>query len=67
MKPKSSRFGFPRQPFYSAVAILCAAALSPGNSVMLAQQTEPPAATSTEEAPKIPNDQLDSLVARDAT
>jgi uncharacterized protein DUF3300 len=63
MKPRRSRFGFPNQPFYSAVAILCAAALSPGSSVMLAQQTQPPVATSAEEAPKIPNDQLDSLVA----
>jgi hypothetical protein len=63
MKQRSFRFGFPSEPVCSAVAILCVAALLPGNSVMLAQQEQPPAATSTEEAPKIPIDQLDSLVA----
>ncbi len=63
MKPRRSPFGFTIQPFYSAVAILCAAALVPGTSVMLAQQDQAPAATTTQAAPKIPDDQLDSLVA----
>ncbi len=45
------------------VAALCVMSLAPGNSVMLAQQAQPPVATPAEAAPKIPNDQLDSLVA----
>ncbi len=51
------------------MAILCVALLSPGYAVALAQETQPQNAapvensTPAEEAPKIPNDQLDSLVA----
>jgi hypothetical protein len=48
------------------MAILCVALLSPGDSVALAQQAQQAPqqnATPVEEAPKIPNDQLDSLVA----
>src|SRR3984893_5146541 len=58
------------QSLYGAVAILCIAVLSAGNSVALGQQPEQPKATPAEQAaapaeqaPKIPNDQLDSLVA----
>lgn len=43
--------------------MLCATALAPGNSMILAQEAQPPSAAATETAPKIPNDQLDSLVA----
>ena len=63
MKPRSSPFGFPTRPFYGAVAILCTAALVPGNFAILAQEAQPPATTATEAAPPIPSDQLDSLVA----
>jgi hypothetical protein len=39
------------------------ALLAPGSPVAWAQQGESQVMTTTEEAPKIPNDQLDSLVA----
>jgi len=45
------------------VIILSIAVLLSGNSVALGQQTEQQSTAPTEEAPKIPNDQLDSLVA----
>src|SRR5450432_1265040 len=64
MEPRRAfRFGFASQFFYSVVAILCTALLSPCNSVALGQQAEQQNAAPVEEAPKIPNDQLDSLVA----
>jgi hypothetical protein len=68
MKPKAARPGVVIQSSHALVAIACVALLSSGNAVLLAQ-TEPatqPAvqqsATPAPEAPKIPNDQLDSLV-----
>ena len=68
MKPKAARPGFVIQSSHALVAIACVALLSSGNAALLAQ-TEPatqPAvqesATPAPEAPKIPNDQLDSLV-----
>jgi hypothetical protein len=63
MKPKASRAGFASQSLHVAMAILCVALLSPGYAVALAQETQPQNAGPAEEAPKIPNDQLDSLVA----
>jgi len=45
------------------MALLSVALLSPGYAVALAQETQPQNAAPAEEAPKIPNDQLDSLVA----
>ena len=42
------------------VALICALLLAPGDRAMYAQQPQQPA---QQEAPKIPNDQLDSLVA----
>jgi Protein of unknown function (DUF3300) len=47
------------------IAIICAALLSSISSVALAQTPEAQSQvmTTTKEAPKIPNDQLDSLVA----
>jgi uncharacterized membrane protein YgcG len=69
MKPKAARPGSVIQSSHAIVAIACAALLSSGNAVLRAQ-TEPAAppapaqnATPEPEAPKIPNDQLDSLVA----
>jgi Protein of unknown function (DUF3300) len=46
----------------SVVALLCALALLPGDPMVYAQ-TAPQQGTSGQDAPKIPNDQLDSLVA----
>ncbi|HYJ05169.1 MAG TPA: DUF3300 domain-containing protein [Chthoniobacterales bacterium] len=68
MKPSSTRLGFVNQTSHAAVIIACIALLSAGNAVLRAQQTQPapaalpPSATPAPEAPKIPNDQLDSLV-----
>src|SRR3989440_4108903 len=69
MKPRAKEFG--NNSFQSATTIICIALLVPSTSLMLAQGTTPtteqPSATATdtpaEAAPKIPNDQLDSLVA----
>src|SRR6266536_2305437 len=66
MKPRSSRFGFASQSLSGVMAILCVALLSPGNSVVAQTpqaQSQVMTTTTTEEAPKIPNDQLDSLIA----
>ena len=71
MKQKNSRFRYQTKPFQIAVAILCVALLAPGNYLLLAQQadsqvmtTTSPETTATDlEAPLIPADQLDSLVA----
>src|SRR5437867_1805307 len=66
MKRKTSRARFATRSFHGVMAILCVALLSPGNSaVAQARQAQSQAltTTTTEEAPKIPNDQLDSLVA----
>ena len=71
MKQKNSRFRYQSKPFQIAVAILCVALLAPGNYLLLAQQadsqvmtTTSPETTATDlEAPLIPADQLDSLVA----
>jgi len=67
MRPKTSGLG--SRSSHAVVIIGCLALLSPSYRVALAQGTEPQNATPTEsaapaeEAPKIPNDQLDSLVA----
>src|SRR6266702_3027819 len=63
MKLRASRSGFASQSLHGVMAILCFALLSPGYAVALAQETQPQNAPPAEEAPKIPNDQLDSLVA----
>src|SRR6266436_8587097 len=52
-----------RESFYGVIAIVCVALLSSGVSVALAQQTEQENAAPTEEAPKLPTGELDSLVA----
>ena len=69
MKPKAARPGFVIQSSHALVAIACVALLSSGNAALLAQTdpaTQPAvqeSATPAPEAPQIPNDQLDSLVA----
>jgi hypothetical protein len=64
MKPRASRAGFASQLFQSVMAILCFVLLSAGNFVFAqTQQAQSQVMTTTKEAPKIPTDQLDSLVA----
>src|SRR5258705_4655356 len=57
MKTKISRSKVTRL----LIALTCAIVLAPGNAILLARQTQQPAAQDT--AVKIPGDQLDSLVA----
>lgn len=60
-KPQRSPLRFSSGTFRGLVALLCSALLAPGDLTILAQSAQQPAAA---EAPaKIPNDQLDSLVA----
>src|SRR6476661_3259067 len=51
--------GFRRQTLYGVIAIVCVASFQWSSPLILAQEET----TTTEEAPKIPNEQLDSLVA----
>lgn len=66
MNLQFSRSRFPRQALHGVIAILSVASL-PWSSFLLQAQEAPQAESqemaTTEEAPKIPNDQLDSLVA----
>ena len=66
MNSQFSRSRFPGQALHGVIAILCVASL-PWSSFLVQAQEEPQAEsqemTTAEEAPKIPNDQLDSLVA----
>jgi hypothetical protein len=62
MIKKSLESSFLRKVGQNCVAILCSALLVPGD-VIAAVQSQQPAAASEQEAPKIPSDQLDSLVA----
>jgi Protein of unknown function (DUF3300) len=65
MNLQGPRSGFPRQALYGVIAIVCVASLPWSSSLVLAQETpqaQSQEMTTTEEAPKIPNDQLDSLV-----
>src|SRR5258707_11126599 len=57
MKTKISRSKVTRL----LIALTCAIVLAPGNAILLARQTQQPAAQDT--AVKIPGDQLDALVA----
>jgi hypothetical protein len=65
MKLERSQFRFPGDSLHVlAVAIVCMALLAPGSPVAWAQQGESQGVmTTTKEVRKIPNDQLDSLVA----
>ena len=59
--PRGSPFKLSSGMFRGLVALLCAALLAPGDLNILAQAAQEPAAA--EAAAKLPNDQLDSLVA----
>ena len=59
--PGGSPFRFPNGTFRALVALLCAALLAPGELIILAQPVQQPAAAET--VAKIPNEQLDALVA----
>jgi hypothetical protein len=63
MNPDSIRLRFANHTSRVLMAFLCALLLVPGDSPGWALGQEPKAATTPETAPKIPNDQLDSLVA----
>ena len=66
MNLRGPQSGFPRQALYGVIVIVCLASLPWSSSLVLAQeapQAQSQETTTTEEAPKIPNDQLDSLVA----
>src|SRR4029434_11009009 len=65
MKQKAYRPGLGSRSFHCLMAVLSVALLSPTYSVALAQETETVTQTALpeEEAPKIPAEQLDSLVA----
>ena len=66
MNLQFSRSRFPRQALYGVIVIVCVASLPWSSSLVRAQeapQAESQEMATTEEAPKIPNDQLDSLVA----
>ena len=66
MNLRGPQSGFPRRALYGVIAIVCVASLPWSSPLVLAQeapQAESQEMTTTEEAPKIPNDQLDSLVA----
>ena len=43
--------------------MLCALLLAPGDTMLVARQVQQPGSPMEQDAPKIPNDQLDSLVA----
>jgi Protein of unknown function (DUF3300) len=66
MNLQFSRSRFPRRALHGMIAVLSVASL-PWSSFLVQAQEAPQAEsqemTTTEEAPKIPNDQLDSLVA----
>ena len=66
MNSRDPRSGNPRQALYGMIAIVCVASLTWSSSLVVAQeapQDQSQETTTAEEAPKIPNDQLDSLVA----
>jgi hypothetical protein len=64
MKERSTRFVFASQSFSGVMAILCVAMLSRGNSVFAqTPEAQSQVLTTTEEAPKLPTGELDSLVA----
>nr|AIA15047.1 Protein of unknown function (DUF3300) [uncultured bacterium] len=63
MRSKSFEFRGGRRSLRCLVAILSLTFLASGSPIVLAQETTPQSSPPPEEAPKIPNDQLDSLVA----
>jgi len=63
MRPKYFESGCGRRSFRGLMAILSVTFLASGSPIVLAQEPQPQSSPPAEEAPKIPNDQLDSLVA----
>jgi hypothetical protein len=63
MKHRAPRSIFLKQFLRSVVVALCVALLAPGDPALLAAAGQPQDSGTQQEAPKIPNDQLDSLVA----
>src|SRR5258708_8870633 len=68
MKPPTPRYRFRRKLFHGVTAILCIGLWQSTCSIAQAQQAQSQEMTTTttsdtEQAPKLPNDQLDSLVA----
>jgi hypothetical protein len=63
MITKSIRKRFSRRTGQSLVAVLCVLSLAPGDTAVYAQDAQQQAAPAEQPPPKIPNDQLDSLVA----
>src|SRR5256714_9284822 len=68
MKPLTSQYRFRRELFHGVTAILCIGLWQSTCSIAQAQQAQSQEMTTTttsdtEQAPKLPNDQLDSLVA----
>jgi hypothetical protein len=63
MRPKFFESGCGSRSFRCLLAILSTAFLASGSPIALAQEPQPQSSPPAEEAPKIPNDQLDSLVA----
>lgn len=62
MSSKGFQFAPGRRSLFCLMIVLSLALLSPGNGVAVAQTPTPEASAPAPEAPKIPNDQLDSLV-----
>jgi hypothetical protein len=63
MIAKSIRMRFSRRTSQSLVAALCVLSLLPGDTAVYAREARQEAASQDQAPPKIPNDQLDSLVA----
>jgi Protein of unknown function (DUF3300) len=63
MTTRAFRSKFSFRTGQSLLAALCVLSLAPGDTEVYAQQTEQQDASQEEAAPKIPNDQLDALVA----
>ena len=66
MNLRDPRSGLPGQALYGVIVIVCVASLPWSSPLVLAQEApeaQSQETTTAEEAPKIPNDQLDSLVA----
>ena len=63
MKQKAPRSMLLKQLIRSTVVALCVGLLAPGDPALLVGVKQPQDSAAQEEAPKIPNDELDSLVA----
>lgn len=64
MKPRGSHYLFSSKSLRGVFTILCAASFLTSMSVTIGQETTDPATTTLNQAiPKIPDDQLDALVA----